>query len=111
MKNFECNDHNIHDNLKKVGINNIVEEKIRVKYLRSYYKLENVGRITMDRNIEFLLPNKKFHNSKKINQIILEVKIQSEKIDKNNIEKIINLKESRFSKYCVGINNIFKKSI
>ena len=111
LKNFECNDHNIHNNLKKIGINNIVEEKIRVKYLRSYYKLENVGRITMDRNIEFLLPNKKFHNSKKINQIILEVKIQSEKIDKNNIERIINLKESRFSKYCVGINNIFKKSI
>ena len=87
-----------------MGINNIVEKKIRVKYLRSYYELENLGRITMDRNIEFLYPAKEFHNSKKITQIILEVKIQSNKIDKNTIEKIINLKESRFSKYCVGIN-------
>ena len=104
MKNFECNDYNIHNNLKKIGINNIVEEKIRVKYLRSYYKLENVGRITLDRDIEFLSPDENFHNSKKIKQNILEVKVQKENIDKNYIEKIINLKETRFSKYCIGIN-------
>ena len=44
------------------------------------------------------------NSKKKINKIILEVKIQRKEIDKNHVEKIINLKESRFSKYCVGIN-------
>ena len=75
-----------------------------MRYLRSYYQLKEVGRITIDRNIEFLPPNKNFHNSKKINQIILEVKLQSNKFDKNYIEKIINFREIRFSKYCTGIN-------
>lgn len=104
LRDFKFDNFNLHNNLKKFGINNIVEKKIRVKYLRSYYELDGVGRITMDRNIEFLNPNRNSHNSKKIGQIILEVKIQSDKIDKNKIERIINLKESRFSKYCEGIN-------
>ena len=104
LRDFKFDNFNLHNNLKKFGINKIVEKKIRVKYLRSYYELEGVGRITMDRNIEFLYPNRNSHNSKKIGQIILEVKIQSDKIDKNKIERIINLKESRFSKYCEGIN-------
>ena len=85
-------------------INNIVDQKIKVKYLRSYYELKDLGRITMDENIEFFYPSKEFRNPKKINKIILEVKIQRKEIDKNHVEKIINLKESRFSKYCVGIN-------
>ena len=80
------------------------KKKIRVKYLRSYYNLGKVGRITLDRDIEFLPADKSFHNSKKIKQNILEVKVQKENIDKNFIEKIINLKETRFSKYCIGIN-------
>ena len=80
------------------------KKKIRVKYLRSYYEFENLGRITLDRNIEFFLPDKSFHNSKKIKQNILEIKVQRENVDKNHIEKIINLKETRFSKYCIGIN-------
>ena len=104
LRDFKFDNFNLHNNLKKFGINNIVEKKIRVKYLRSYYELDGVGRITMDRNIEILNPNRNSHNSKKIGQIILEVKIQSDKIDKNKIERIINLKESRFSKYCEGIN-------
>ena len=87
-----------------MGINHIVDQKIRVKYLRSYYEFKDLGRITMDENIEFYNPSKEFRNPKKINKIILEVKIQRKEIDKNHVEKIINLKESRFSKYCVGIN-------
>ena len=82
----------------------ILQKKIRVKYKRSYYKLDNIGRVTIDRNIEFLPPDKSFDNAKKINQIILEVKIQSENIDKNSIEQKINFRETRFSKYCTGIN-------
>ena len=104
IKNFINNNYELHKKLKEMGIKQIVQKKIRVKYLRSYYELENVGRITLDRNIEFLSPEESFHNSKKIKQNILEVKVQRENIDKNFIEKIINLKETRFSKYCVGIN-------
>ena len=58
----------------------------------------------MDENIEFFNPSKEFRNPKKINKIILEVKIQRKEIDKNHVEKIINLKESRLSKDCVVIN-------
>ena len=104
LKNFQFNSFELHKTLKNMGINNIVDQKIRVKYLRSYYELKDLGRITMDENIEFFNPSKEFRNPKKINKIILEVKIQRKKIDKNHVEKIINLKESRFSKYCVGIN-------
>ena len=104
LKNFQFNSFELHKTLKSMGINNIVDQKIRVKYLRSYYELKDLGRITMDENIEFFNPLKEFRNPKKINKIILEVKIQRKEIDKNHVEKIINLKESRFSKYCFGIN-------
>lgn len=104
LKNFQFNSFELHKTLKNMGINNIVDQKIRVKYLRSYYEFKDLGRITMDENIEFFNPSKEFRNPKKINKIILEVKIQRKEIDKNHVEKIINLKESRFSKYCVGIN-------
>ncbi len=104
IKDIKVDHHSLHDNLKKVGISKIVYQKLRVKYLRSYYLLNGVGRITMDRDIEFLSPDVNFHNSKKIKSIILEVKTQSNKIDKNLIEKIINFRETRFSKYCTGVN-------
>ena len=104
FKNFSFDNYELHRSLKKIGVKQTVQKKIRVRYLRSYYKLENVGRITLDRNIEFFSPNENFHNSKKIKQNILEVKVQKENIDKNFIEKTINLKETRFSKYCIGIN-------
>ena len=104
LKNFQFNSFELHKTLKSMGIKNIVDQKIRVKYLRSYYELKDLGRITMDENIEFFNPSKEFRNPKKINKIILEVKIQRKEIDKNHVEKIINLNESRFSKYCVGIN-------
>ncbi len=104
IKNFIFDNYELHKKLKKIGIKQIVKKKIRVKYLRSYYMLEKIGRITLDRNIEFLSPDENFHNSKKIKQNILEVKVQKENIDKNFIEKIVNLKETRFSKYCIGIN-------
>ena len=104
IKNFIYDNYELHKNLKKIGIKQNVQKKIRIKYLRSYYEFENLGRITLDRNIEFFLPDKSFHNSKKIKQNILEIKVQRENVDKNYIEKIINLKETRFSKYCIGIN-------
>ena len=104
IKEFNNDNYNLHSTLRKLGISSILQKKIRVKYKRSYYKLDNIGRVTIDRNIEFLPPDKSFDNAKKINQIILEVKIQSENIDKNSIEQKINFRETRFSKYCIGMN-------
>ena len=85
LKNFQFNSFELHKTLKSMGINNIVDQKIRVKYLRSYYELKDLGRITMDENIEFFNPSKEFRNPKKINKIILEVKIQRKEIDKNSL--------------------------
>jgi len=110
IKNFKIDNYELHKNLKKIGINKILEPKLRVKYLRSYFQIKGVGRITLDRYIEFFPPNLNFHNSKKISTIILEVKTSSSQIDKNSIEKIINFREIRFSKYCTGINLLFKSN-
>ena len=111
FKDFKFDNFKLHESLKKIGITNVVDQKIRVKYLRSYYELNGLGRITLDRNIEFFHPNKNYHNSIRINDYVLEVKINDNKFDKNNVEKLINFKESRFSKYCVGINCLYSNSI
>ena len=108
LKNFKLNNFELHKNLKKFGINEIVSKKIRVKYLRNYYYLQGVGRITIDENIEFFSPDKCYHNSKKIDKTVMEIKIQKNKFDKNSIEKVINFRESRFSKYCTGVSCLFK---
>ena len=107
FNDFNLDDFKLHSKLKKIGINEIVEKKIRVKYLRSYFLLKDVGRVTIDRNIEFFKPNLNFNHSKKTDEIVLEVKIQNDKFDKNDIEKIINFREIRFSKYCNGINRLY----
>ena len=107
FNDFNLDDFKLHSELKKIGINEIVEKKIRIKYLRSYFLLKGVGRVTIDRNIEFFLPSLNFHHSKKTNEIVLEVKIQNDKFDKNDIEKIINFREIRYSKYCNGINSLY----
>ena len=77
-------------------------------FLRNYYYLQGVGRITIDENIEFFPPDKCYHNSKKIDKTVMEIKIQKNKFDKNSIEKVINFRESRFSKYCTGVSCLFK---
>ncbi len=107
FNDFNLNDFKLHSKLKKIGINEIVEKKIRIKYLRSYFLLKDIGRITIDRNIEFFKPSLNFSHSKKIDEIVLEVKIQNDKFDKNDIEKIINFREIRYSKYCNGINRLY----
>ena len=57
-------------------------------------------------NITFNLPGN-VNSSIKINHKIMEVKVKSEYFDKSQIEKLLNLKESRFSKYCIGINRLY----
>ena len=107
IKNFNFNFIKFYQHLKKIGIKEIVEEKLRVKYSRSYYYLENIGRVTFDKDIRFCIPGNANNLTVKTNHSVMEVKVKTDYFDKNKIEKFLNLKESRFSKYCTGINNIY----
>ena len=106
IKNFDYNITNFYKHLKSLGIEGAFTKKIKVKYKRSYYLLENIGRITFDQDITFSLPGN-INSLVKTNHKVMEVKINNNYLDKIKIEKIVNLKESRFSKYCVGINNLY----
>ena len=44
---FNNDNYNLHSTLRKLGISSILQKKIRVKYKRSYYKLDNIGRVTV----------------------------------------------------------------
>ncbi len=106
IKKFNYNLTDFYKNLKSFGIDGIFTKKLKVKYKRSYYTLENVGRITFDQDIVFSLPGN-VNSLIKINHKVMEVKVNSNYFDKNQIEKTVNLKESRFSKYCIGINSLY----
>ena len=68
--------------------------------------LDNVGRITFDEDIVFSLPGN-VNSLIRTNHKVMEVKVNSNYFDKSKIEKVINLKESRFSKYCIGVNSLY----
>tara|TARA_Y100001970_G_scaffold5981_1_gene6780 strand:+ start:53360 stop:53968 length:609 start_codon:yes stop_codon:yes gene_type:complete len=107
IKNFENSFVNFYKSLKKIGIDETLHEKLRVKYDRSYYHLKNIGRITYDKNIQFSLPGKNKSSPISIDNTVMEVKVNSVFFDKVEVEKKVGFKESRFSKYCFGINKIY----
>ena len=51
IKKFNYNLTDFYKNLKSFGIDRVFTKKLKVKYKRSYYTLENVGRITFDQDI------------------------------------------------------------
>ena len=71
IKEFNNDNYNLHSTLENL-VSLQFFKKIRVKYKRSYYKLDNIGRVTIDRNIEFLPPDKSFDNAKKIIKLFLK---------------------------------------
>jgi len=84
---------------------------LMITYDRSYFKYQNY-RFTLDTNIKFY---KKLLNSKfskiplKSDKCVLELKCKE--IDKKKIfYQKINLEKIRFSKYCEGLQIIFKKN-
>lgn len=107
IKNFNFNLIQFYKKIQEIGIKEILEEKIRIKYNRSYYYIKNIGRVTFDKDIFFYMPKSTNNLGVKINDTVMEVKITNNNVDKNYIEKFFNLRESRFSKYCTGINIIY----
>jgi len=78
--------------------------KILISYVREYYKFKNL-RITFDENISYTNLNDLSFNSYDENYCVMEIKSAFETSD-DYIEKIFNYTNSRFSKYCNGINNL-----
>lgn len=106
LKNIEDLNYHLLDN----GITQQLKPKINVNFFRRYFS-STVGRITIDRDINYSICNSDsiFEIRNKIisNQKILEIK--NNKIN----DKIpfsfrdIELKEQRNSKYCNGINLLY----
>ena len=78
--------------------------KILISYVREYYKFKNL-RITFDENISYTNLNDLSFNSYDENYCVMEIKSAFETSD-DYIEKVFSYTNSRFSKYCNGINNL-----
>ena len=110
IKISNINDINHH--LIENGIRQKLKPNIKVNFYRRYFK-SLVGRITIDSKISYSIcdSNNFLEDRNKVisNQKILEIKFQN---INNKIPfsfKGIELKEQRNSKYCNGIDLIFKK--
>ena len=78
--------------------------KILINYNREYFTFKHL-RITFDNNISYT--NLKDINYTNYNENFCVMEIKSEfKTSDDYIEKIFNYTNSRFSKYCNGINNL-----
>ena len=101
--------------LKKIDNKNYLYPKLKVKYLRDYYSCD-IGRITIDSNIRFKkiisygdLLNNSYNLSKDLlldKYYIIELKTKND-ISKYEAIKFMNQNDTRFSKYCYGINKIY----
>jgi hypothetical protein len=82
--------------------------KIIVSYKREYYKVYGY-RITIDREIQYDNFNlrKKYPNTKNEKRIIIELKTNFNS-DENDINEKFPFEIIRFSKYCFGIEKVYK---
>ena len=103
------NDHIINfNNLKNLKIKYeglIYFPKIIISYFREYYSLNNLN-ITLDKKLTFKSIN--LLNQKKYKNNIIEVKFdKKDYIKALLIMKKFNMRQSRFSKYVIGIDTIY----
>ncbi len=82
----------------------VLHPKVRVTYLRSYYKVSNV-RLTIDKEITYIKLN---NQNKEINKsdekdIIVEVK-SDDQVSTEYLYKKFSFERVRFSKYCRAVN-------
>jgi len=94
------------------GIRQMLKPNIKVNFYRRYFK-SLVGRITIDSQINYSIsdPNNLLMERNKVvtNQKILEIKFDNINDKIPFSFKDIELKEQRNSKYCNGIDIIYKK--
>ena len=106
---------NNYSNLLRMGIHDnlygICYPKITIIYKREYYKVYGY-RITIDRDIKYnsFDLKKKFHNTIEENKIIMELKTNFNSSE-NDINEKFPFETIRFSKYCFGIESLYKNSI
>lgn len=74
-----------------------------IKYSREYFMYKNL-RFTFDTDIEYKKINFNSNYKSIDNFCVMEIKA-SNQINEDYIEKIINYKPERFSKYCRGVNS------
>ena len=109
-ENFRNNSNNlnngIHDNFYGTCF-----PKIIISYKREYYKVHDY-RITVDREIQYdnFDLKKKFINTINENRIIMELKTNF-KSNENDINEKFPFEIIRFSKYCFGIEKVYKNII
>ena len=86
----------------------LCEPKIIVSYLRSYFLFKNF-RITLDKNISYSKFYKNYNSNfvYKDNELVVEVK--GNNLDQDFFDQYFPFVSSRFSKYCRGIDMIYKK--
>lgn len=86
----------------------LCEPKIIVSYLRSYFSFKNF-RITLDKNINYSKFYKNYNSNfvYKDNELVVEVK--GNNLDQDFFDQYFPFISSRFSKYCRGIDIIYKK--
>ena len=107
VKDFFYNKNSLRNNLIKLGITENLYPILQVSYERKYYN-SYFGRITFDTNIKYTKVNENLKNilpNSMDTFEILEVK-NNNQYDKYQVMQLLNLKETRFSKYCQGINKI-----
>lgn len=108
IKNFNFSFINFYKQLKKNGISETLSKKLVIRYKREYYKHYNIGRVTIDTDIQFSFPQSEDNTLVRVDKKVMEIKIQKDYLDKSKIEKIVQLRECRFSKYCLGINKLYR---
>lgn len=102
-KNQDHNNIIFQNFLNQNKISDLLEEKILVTYKRFYFTCLKYNRLTFDQNIQIFSLRNNYKIPLRIDEQVLEIKIETNQLDPIFIEKNISLKESRFSKYCLGI--------
>ena len=81
--------------------NGLLYPKILITYNREYFIIKNL-RLTIDTEIQYLDIKKNFQIVLFDSDNVIEIKTNLEGAE-NKIEKFLQLRQSRFSKYCRGI--------
>lgn len=102
-KNINFNEILFKNFLIENKINHHLKEKILVTYNRAYFTCSKFSRLTFDTDIKFFSVKNNYKVPMRVNDCVLEIKVEADRNINNFIEKNINLREIRFSKYCLGI--------
>ena len=90
--------------------NNFIINPVSVViYERSYFTFSDNIRFTLDKNLKFAKVDKllKIKNIIKINDKILEFKLENDKRHNYDIRNNLNINTLRYSKYCKSIELLY----